>query len=203
VLTSYDHILHAYVKGGVVDYAAIARPAPRAALDRFLKAVGTADVKAEGDAKAQAAAWINVFNALVIDSVVAGNDPALPKFFKADVFPVFGKTYTLDAVRTQALKEPRAVFALSPGAVGGPALRSEVYLGKRLDAQLEDQAHAFLNDATKNAFKKPIARVSPVFQWCKTPQALIAEYAPTVARPWVARAKLSFGTFDWKLNGKR
>lgn len=203
VITSYDHILHAYVKSGVVDYAAIARPAPKAALERFLKAAEKADVKAEGDAKAQQATWINVFNALVIDSVVAGNEPSLPKFFHADVYQVFGKAYTLDALRVQALKEPRAVFALVPGAVGGPPLRSEAYIGKRLDTQLEDQAHLFLNDTSKNVFKKPVAKVSPLFSWAKTPQAVIAKYAPTVAQPWVAKAKLSYGSFDWKLNGKR
>ncbi|MDB5099395.1 MAG: hypothetical protein JWM80_3816 [Cyanobacteria bacterium RYN_339] len=201
-MTSYDHILHAYVKAGVVDYASISRPAPRAALERFLKTVGSADLVAEGDAKAQNAAWINVFNALVIDSVVAGNDPAIPKFFKVDSYQVFGKDVTLDAVRKQALKEPRAVFALTPGAIGSPKLRSEVYVGAHLDAQLEDQARGFLGDPKRNQFTKPTAHLSPIFSWFGTPREVLVKYAPVAAKAWLPKAKVSYGSFDWHLNGK-
>jgi hypothetical protein len=203
VITSYDHILHAYVKAGAVDYAAISRPAPRAALERFLKAAGTADVAAEGDAKAQTAAWINVFNALVIDSVVAGNQPAMPAFFHKDTYQVFKQSYTLDALELQILKEPRNIFGLCRGAKGSPHLLGQAYVGKHLDAQLDEQARGFLADPTANQFKKPEARLSPIFTWRKTPRALIAKYVPAAVKPWFPKAKIVDGKFDWALNGKR
>src|SRR5205823_1505508 len=100
-------------------------------------------------------------------------------------------------------KDPRAAFALTPAAVGGPKLRSEIYTGAKLDDQLDAQAHAFMNDATHNQFKKPTARVSPLFQWYKTPRPVLVKYAPTAALPWLSTAKLTYTTFDWHLNGKR
>src|SRR6185436_15382923 len=101
----------------------------------------------------QLAFWINAYNAYTIQLVnshherasiqnlraVLGHSPWQEPLVKAG-----GRTYTLDQVEHEILRkrfhEPRIHFAIVCAAVSCAPLRSEAYVGVRIEAQLDDQA---------------------------------------------------------------
>jgi hypothetical protein len=78
---------------------------------------------------------------------------------------------TLDDIEHGTLRanynEPRIHFALVCAAVSCPPIRAEAYFGDRLDAQLDDQGAAFLNDPRLNRFDVERGQVylSKIFDW--------------------------------------
>jgi hypothetical protein len=85
------------------------------------------------------------------------------------VVHLFGKTITLDDVEHGLIRpqyhEPRVHFALVCAAKGCPPLRSQSYVGSRLDEQLDDQAKMFLTNGGKNRVKDHTIYLSPIFKW--------------------------------------
>ncbi len=153
----WDALLHAHVTAGLVDYDAFARSAEFGAyLGRL--------ASAQPDALAQAdrlAFWINTYNAYTIQQVNAHAERRsirnirktlgmlpLKGPWSEPMVHAAGRTLTLDEVEHEIIRkqfrEPRIHFALVCAALGCPPLRSEAYVGARLEEQLDDQARAFL-----------------------------------------------------------
>ena len=93
-------------------------------------------------------------------------------------------------------------------------LREEAFVAERLDAQLDEQARAFVNDPLRNRFDKATrtAHLSEIFKWFaedfEGPAGSVQKYvARYVADPEVARAlandgyKVEWIDYDWTLNG--
>lgn len=219
--SGYDRLLRAHVREGVVDYAGFA--AGRPVLTKLVSAIATADPKAEGDRPAQLAAWLNAYNALVIEAVLQGKSPGTLLgrfgFFMADRRPVFGQAMTLHAMENAhvraAFPDARIHFALVCASRSCPKLRSEAYAGPRLGAQLDDQARWFLASAERNRFEPATrtARLSPIFQWyaadferdAGSVPRYVQRFAPPAARAWVAApgTTIAYLDYDWSLNGRR
>lgn len=168
VLPAFDHslfnaLLRAHVKNGLVDYPAFKGNAEFA---RYLASLKSADLKNLEEAE-RIAFWLNVYNAYTIQLVASrGETQSIRNINKS--FGIFrlkgpwseefvqaaGRTLTLDDVEHRILRhdfsEPRVHFAMSFGAISAPSLRNEAYTGHRLDEQLEDQAHTFIHDTTRN-----------------------------------------------------
>jgi hypothetical protein len=172
-----------YVRGGkasAVNYSGFAQN--RASLRAYVAQAG-AVTQAEFDTwsrASQLAFLINVYNANTINLVLDGY-PRIQSIremgrlgqtpWQRPILPLFGSQRSLDYVehglirRSNLYNEPRIHFALNCAAVSCPALRSEAYVGARLEAQLEDQTRKFLSDTTRNYLYGNQLNLSPIFRW--------------------------------------
>ena len=215
-------VLKSHVKDGVVDYAEIRKN--RGPLDTYLadlESVTKADYGGWTE-KRKIAFLLNAYNAYTIKLIV-DNDPVasikdLGGFFSS-VFSkkfiplkkLFGKDVSLNAIEHDTLrekfKEPRIHFALVCASKSCPPLRAEAYRAADLAAQLDDQARAFLKDATKNRYDAPrkTLYLSKIFDWFDED----FEAGGGTVRDFVARylkiprdVRIRHLNYDWSLNGK-
>mgnify|MGYP001585357909 CR=1 FL=1 len=108
--------------------------------------------------------------------------------------------------------EPRLHFALVCAAKGCPTLRSEAYVGPRLDSQFDDQAKQFLAMPDKNRVEaaERVGYLSPIFKWYggdfekKSGSVLAAlkPYWPEKSAAALAKGgfKIRYTDYDWSLN---
>ena len=212
----FDALLRAHVANGEVRYAGFAESP---AFGRYLADLGK---PAPPDGRAQTLAhYINAYNALAIAGIVDGLSPSTPlgriRYFRVRTWPLDGTTISLHDLEHKVIRplgEPRIHFAIVCAARSCPFLRPEAYAAARLDAQLDDQAHAFVNDPARNRFDKATrtAHLSEIFKWFAEdfagPAGSVQKYiARYVADADVARALAGDGyevrwiDYDWTLNG--
>jgi len=129
------------------------------ALDALRQQMATVDVKALSRPD-QFAYWINLYNISVVNTVVEGYPVAsirdlstdliikLNVFKKATIKTREGMMSLNDIENTQVregFKDPRIHFAINCAAKSCPPIRTEPYVGARINEQLDDQARRFLN----------------------------------------------------------
>ncbi len=178
----WDDLLHRYTDGSQVDYLRWQQEG-RTQLRDWLSSATAEPVVGEEDE--QLAAWINLYNALVVAHIL-GSYPmrsirprflGLPNwiafwwFFMGPTHAVGDRRYSLNHIEQHILKkrfsDPRIHFALACGAIGSPRLRPEAYRPDRVRQQLEDDASRFINDPT-NVVYDPEANLlscSKIFKW--------------------------------------
>lgn len=239
----FDEILDLYVRDGLVYYYALRQE--RTKFDRYVQALGevSADTIANWPQPRQLAYWINAYNAFVLRTVIdaypirgkASDYPAasirqIPGAFERRTFRAGGRQLTLDAIERDvigAFDDPRALLALSRGAVGGSRLKSEAFTADRLDQQLTTMTSELVTrrvlvqvDAGNNRLS-----VNPMFSWREALfTRTLANRAPAIyaTRSPLERAVLAlidplivpseaeflrkngfsmvFHEFDWQLN---
>jgi Protein of unknown function, DUF547 len=168
--------------------------------------------------------WINAYNAFTVQLIVNHLDkkiksikditgisiPLVNSPWDIKFIKIGDKTMDLNQIEHGIIRkqftEARIHFALVCAAKSCPSLRNEAYDAAKLNAQLDDQAVIFLNDATKNKVSKSDIKLSPIFNWyegdftAKMPlKDWAAKYAKT--KPEGVQ-KVSFLDYDWALNGK-
>lgn len=138
---------------------------------------------------------------------------------------LLGQTRSLDDIEQGLLRgapeyrDPRAHFALNCASLACPALRDEAYVGARLDAELDDQAHRFLRNRTRNRFERGTRRmlVSHIFDWYVADfdraggvRGFLAGYADALGMTMAEAADLRVGRigidylpYDWSLNRRQ
>lgn len=225
--TPFDRMLTAWVTDGMVDYDAFAAsPEFRAYLAAL--AAASPDRMARAD---QLAYWINVYNAYTIELINSRRERRSIRdinkrfgiTFKSPwaepIVKAGGRTLTLDDVEHTIIrptyKDPRIHVALVCAAKGCPPLRSEAFVGARLDAQLDDQARRFLAQTSKNRIDVSARTVygSPIFTWYRGDfggtLAGVGAFWATYVPAGPARDLLHSGTFrwvdtdyDWTLNAR-
>jgi hypothetical protein len=180
---AFDKALKAYTfkKGSQVsvDYKSLAEN--KGELDSYLKqleAVKKAEFsKFTTDEKL--AFWINAYNAYTLKLIIK-NYPV--KSIK-DIGGLFsgpwdqkfiylmGKNMTLNEIEhgtiRKQFKEPRIHFAVNCASIGCPSLLQEVFVGSKLDAQLETATKNFLANKDKNFYDKSknTLFMSKIFKW--------------------------------------
>ena len=219
----YQTVKH-HVKNGLVDYAGL--KTDRHDLDRYLaltSAVSEPDFKSWSE-KQRLAFLINDYNAttlrLIIDHYPVKSIKDIGSILKGPwsqpVVRLFERTMTLDDLEHKMIRvqfaEPRVHFALVCAARGCPSLRSEAYLGERLDAQLDDQARKFLADPRKNRVDAAdrLVHLSPIFKWygvdfekkAGSVLAAVKSYWPGNEAAVFDHADFSihYTDYDWSLN---
>lgn len=242
----YDSVLAAHVRGGQVDYSALA--AQRDALDRYVEQLGavTADEFAGWSEADRIAYLINAYNAVML-KIVIDHYPIEPGGFftvRRHAYPnnsvrqidgvfdgirhrVAGELMTLDDIEHGRLRanysEPRIHFALVCAALSCPPLRDEAYTGGRLDAQLDDQGEAFMNDPTNNRVdsQEGVVYLSKIFDWfgedfagfapetgyagdraTRGVLAFVSRYLPEPEAEYLREGhyRVEFLDYDWTLN---
>lgn len=219
----YSTLLRAHVRNGTVDYAGLKAQEKR--LDAYLGILGAADPE-DLDPREQMAFFINAYNAWTL-KVVLNRYPKITSIkdtgtlfsspWKVPVVRLMGRVLTLDHLENEILRprfrDPRVHFALSCASRSCPPLRPEPYEGQRLDAQLDDAARSFINDARFNAVEGKVLRLNKIFDWYaddfggpKGVLGFVRRYADTrLAReldalgPAPSTASMPY---DWGLNGR-
>jgi hypothetical protein len=130
--------------------------------------------------------WINAYNICTLKGIV-DNYPIKPSRFMLLFYPansvmhlaelrnktyfmIIGIQYTLDEIERDILlgrfEEPRACFAISYGTMSSAALRTEPYVGKVIERQLEEQVKNYLarSDAFKIDEANKVVYLSPIFK---------------------------------------
>ncbi len=224
----YDALLKQYVnEQGLVDYQGLkAKGADQ--LDAYLQTLAATNPAQLGE-KERLAFWINAYNAYTLKLIVesypvesiketAGGAfiPRARSPWEAAFATVGGTDYTLNEIEHEIIRkafdDPRIHFAVNCAAKSCPKLRPEAYVGARLDAQLDDQAWAFLHNEELNripAGEGAIA-LSKIFKWYGEDfggsdaaiQAFLAPYFEgTVREKLEAGAyEIDFLDYDWSLN---
>jgi hypothetical protein len=211
----FDALLRAHVNAGHVDYPAFQNaPTFRTYVADLATPVRLAN-RAE-----ELAFYINAYNALAIAGILDGLSPSSAigrqRFFRFRDWPLAGRSVTLHDLEHKLLRplgEPRIHFAIICASRSCPFLRSEAYVASRLDAQLDAQVRAFVNDPFRNRFDKATktAQLSEIFKWfdedfrtAGSVQKFIARYVadPDVARELAADGyRIEWIAYDWSLNG--
>jgi hypothetical protein len=218
-------VLSRFVKAGLVDYRGL--KSDPADLKRYLDQVSEVSEQeyASWGAREQVAFLCNVYNAstlqLVIDAypIRSIRDIGfLPHAaWRKEVVRVFGRTTSLewiehDQLRARFPEQPGVHFALVCAARGCPPLRSEPYIGKRLQAQLDEQARKFMADTTKNrviAVRRTV-QLSRIFKWyeedfTRTGTGVldyVQRFFPRDAQQDLSAGgfRIEYTDYDWSLN---
>ncbi|MEL6768105.1 MAG: DUF547 domain-containing protein [Pseudomonadota bacterium] len=224
--TAWDRFLAAYLRAdgegiGRVDYAAVT-PDDHAALKAYIATLGREDVAAL-DRPAQLAYWINLYNAVTVDLVLdaypvtsirrvgAGLLPTGP--WGAPVVMVRGKALSLNDIEHAIVRpiwqDARVHYGFNCAAAGCPNLAAVAYRGATVDALLQQNARAFVNDP--RGFRDEDGRLvaSKIYAWFKEDfggtDAGVLAHARRFAGPALA-ARLEGATgidrydYDWSLN---
>jgi len=238
----FDEILDTYVRDGLVYYRAL--KGERGKFDRYVQSLAetSADTVKGWTPERQLAFWINTYNALVLKTVIdhyplrgrAPEYPAnsirqIPGAFERTTHRAGGRSFTLDALEREVIAgfgDPRALFALGRGAMGGGRLKSEAFTSERLDSQLTTMTSELVTrrvlvfvDAANG-----VLSVNPIFSWREAAFVKMADKAKEVynTRSPLERAVLAmidpllvpneseflrkntfrmvFHDFDWTLN---
>jgi hypothetical protein len=191
----------------------------------------------------QIAFWLNAYNGLVLQTVIdhypiakttnlfpAKSIRQIPGAFDKQAHHVGGLTLSLDQIEQTVLAsfhDPRVYFALGRGAEGGGRLRSEAFVGSRLEHQLSEAEAECDNRAQCLEIDRGQGKmsVSAIFSWReKDFVAAYADKAPAVfanrspieravvafvepkllpaEREFVAKNTfaMAYSPFDWTLN---
>ncbi len=223
--TRLARVLDAVVKDARVDYAKLkSNPAE---LDGYLQdvaAVPAAEFARWREAD-RLALLINLYNAqtlrLIIDHYPLTSIRSIGVLpgaaWREPIVRQGGQIMTLSYLESDVIRadyrEPRIHFALVCAAIGCPPLRSEPYVGARLNEQLDDQARRFLATPEKNRFDAASAtlHLSPIFKWYQKDFVASAGSLALYVKPFMpeaqhssstypAKVKVTFTDYDWTLN---
>ncbi len=212
----FDGVVKAHVAKGRVDYKAL-KAAPQG-LDQYLDglaAVPEAQFRAWTEPR-QIAFLANLYNAatlkMILDHYPVKSIKDIGSIFKGPwdqpVVRLFGNTITLNNLEHGILRkdyhEPRLHMALVCAAKGCPPLRSEAYVGERLDEQLSDQSRIYL--ASPAGFQldraKGEVRISSIFKWYGGDFASVPAFVTQYSGQNVDGLKIRYLDYDWSLNDK-
>lgn len=210
----FDAVLKAHVAEGRVDYKAL-KAAPEE-LDAYLDelaAMPEAQFKAWPESS-QIAFLVNLYNAatlkLIVDHYPVKSIKDIGSLFKGPwdqpVVRLFGQTITLNNLEHDNLRkdyhEPRLHMALVCAAKGCPPLRSEAYVGERLDEQLTDQSRIYLASPTGLVLNraKNEAHISSIFKWYGKDFPSVPAFVARYSGHNVDGLKIRYLDYDWSLN---
>lgn len=204
-----DAFLKAHVSNGLVDYKAITADSKE--LESLITMIENAEVAKSGSKDYQAF-YINAYNLHVINGIVTYNlKSPLDKagFFDKIKVTVAGEKLTLNDIENKKLravvKDARFHFVLVCGALGCPPLINTAYKPELLESQLETQTKKAINNDQFIRVNKNKVAVSQIFEWYKvdftTNGSTILKFIDKYReQPLPEKAKLSFYTYNWKVN---
>ncbi|UCF84854.1 MAG: DUF547 domain-containing protein [Desulfobacteraceae bacterium] len=216
----YVELLGKYVKDGVVDYRGF--KSEEVKLDQYLTVLEKIDTGTLSH-KEQFAFYVNAYNAWTI-KLILGGYPGIKSIkdqgslfkspWKKKICRIDGGVITLDDIEHNILrpkfKDPRVHFAINCAAKSCPPLRSEPYLGNRLDQQLDEMTRSFINDPHSNRLEDRTLYVSSIFKWFAEDfnndvLSFFLKYAQGKLKKQLesnkGEIKVKYLDYDWALNG--
>ena len=131
--------------------------------------------------------------------------------------PLFSETERVAIIR-EVFKDARIHFAINCAAKSCPPIRSEAFVGERLDAQLDEQARLFLNGPHGARFERDgdeltihVTKIMDWFgddfeKWAGGKAKFIRKYMPAGKQRMIDQAKeidIEYDDYDWALNDWR
>jgi len=207
-----DIFFKQYVKEGNIDYTALQTNRP--ILDSLSRLIGVLDISRQPEV-VRKAYWINVYNVLVIKSVVDNYPITSPKdvpgFFDNAKHKIGGELLTLNEIEKDILlknfKDGRLHFALVCGARGCPPITSFAYTPALLDSQLDIQIRSALNDPQfirlDHAGKE--VELSEIFNWYESDftseQGTVLKFINNYKTTSIPENySIRYYPYDWSLN---
>lgn len=199
------------IKANLLDYKALSEAPEMGAIKRKLANYDPSHLEKEE----KLAFYINAYNYFTvklisdnygIDSIKSlGN--WLSPVWRKPVGKINGQPVTLDQIEHDILRkmdEPRIHFAIVCASMSCPDLRNEAYLAGKLNAQLDDQIHLFLENNTKGAaIKDGKLYLSKIFSWFSKdfrPFGGVKEFVHLYREDWKQYKSVRYFSYNWKLN---
>ncbi len=218
--SALDRLLKKHVfEGGFVDYAALREDAK--VLDDYIASLADAPFEELGRNE-KLAMLINGYNAftlrLILDHYPLKSIKDIPGEKRWDHirWKIGGQTWSLNQIEHEQIRpkfeEPRIHFALVCAAIGCPPLRSEAYLGSRVEEQLEDQSRYVHNSPLWFRFEpeKNVMHLTSLYKWygddfkqvAGSVLKYAARYLPELKAALDAgkEPKIEWIEYDWTLN---
>jgi hypothetical protein len=216
---AFDEVLRAHVKDGVVDYPGVAQDTRYSA---YLEQLARIDPNALPTRRHRLAFWINAYNAFAIKGILDGYSPMTRigqwRYFIGKQHRVGGEPINLYDLEKKLLipdfREPRIHFAIVCASQSCPKLRPQAFTADQLDAQLEENARAFVNDQTRNRFDREnhVVYLSKIFEWFEPDFRAHGQSLLNYVRRYLNDPELvadlatqpyrvEFLDYDWNLNG--
>ena len=153
---TFDALLRAHVRDGVVDYRGLV--SQREELSEYLAALAEASLS-QATRQETLAFWINAYNAFTLELIVERygtidsiKDIASSRRWTDERWRAAGRKLSLDQIEHEILRkmgEPRIHFTIVCASKSCPDLRAEAYVAERLEEQLDDATKGFLSDRRK------------------------------------------------------
>ena len=217
----YAQLLNSYVHEGQVSYDGFKQDESK--LDRYLAMLETIDPQ-DLTAEERFAFYANAYNAWTI-KVILSKYPNISSIKELGIFNtgpwrkklvrLDGQVLSLDNIEHDILrpqfKDPRVHFAINCAAYSCPPLRSEPYVGSRLDDQLDEATRAFINHPGRNYMDGDTLYVSKIFKWFAEdfngdPAAFVRRYAQGRFKTELSArgdsVKVKYLPYDWSLNNR-
>ncbi len=180
----------------------------------------------------QLAYWINLYNINVVGVVVdhypvdsildiSSNPLIRHDVFKRASVAVAGGKLSLNDVENEKIRaqfrDPRIHFAINCGAKSCPPIRSEAYVGDRLDEQLDDQVRRFAAGPGVRIVRsgaRTVVYTSKIMKWFRDDfdqwggggEAFLRRYLPAEKAARLGSSSnptLEYDDYDWTLNDWR
>lgn len=225
---AWEAFLMRYVRIGPDNVHRVAygevTPADREALRAYLARLSDTPVS-RYDRPEQLAYWINLYNALAVETVLehypiasirdigAGSGSPAGGPFGLPLIEIEGQAVSLSDIRNRILRpiwrDPRILYALSCAALACPNLQPVPFSSKRLDRQLSAAAMAYVNDSRCIRLEGSQLVVSSLFRWYRedfggSDEAVIHHLmgfaAPRLAMKLQGFDRIAGDVFDWRLN---
>lgn len=206
-----------------IRYAAVT-DADRGKLDGYIERLSDIEVTSLARDE-QFALWVNLYNALTV-AVVLDHYPVdsirdiniSPGWFSRgpwgkELVTVEGRDLSLDDIEHRILRpvwqDPRVHYVVNCAALGCPNLMAEPYTADDLEAQLNSQAHAYVNHPRGARFEDGNLVVSTIFDWFQedfggTEQGVISHLMECAEPALAERLETADGIddyeYDWGLN---
>ena len=209
----------------LVNYSGLA--ADRSKLQAYLTTLGATPIS-RFNRNEQMAYWINLYNALtvqvILDHMPVGSirdiniSPGLLSVGPWDkkLFQIEGEDLSLNDIEHRILRpvwqDPRIHYAVNCASIGCPNLKKTAYTGKALEADLDQAARAYVNNARGVTVRNGLVTVSRIYDWFiedfggseKSVLGHIRQYAdPDLAAQLDQIGDLNDTQYDWSLNSAR
>lgn len=177
--------------------------------------------------------WINVYNIFTVNMVLThyylddtrqktlqsirhiSDLPPKKRVWEREAGIISNKSYSLDEIEHRILRklgDPRIHMAIVCASLSCPDLRSESYVAKKLDAQLNDQVKRALQNTTKGAHynaEDNTLTINKIFKWFTQDfggkdglRRFLATHYPDkdIGSKILSKTKVTFFRYFWDLN---
>ena len=155
--------------------------------------------------------YINLYNAatvkLIVNHYPVEGIKDIPNRWSKKWIKVGNNVLSLNGIEHDILRkmgEPRIHFAINCASYSCPKLWNEAFIPEKVEQQLDQVAHDFVNDPTKNRFEQDEAQLSKIFKWYKgdfTEDVSLLEYINQYLNdPINKNTDIDYLDYDWSLN---
>lgn len=197
------------VSDGLVKYGQI--KSNPSTLNELVNYISTANLD-QMDDSGKLAFYMNAYNLYVIKQIIdqypVGSPMDIEGFFDQKKITVAGEQLTLNDLENKKIRsysDPRIHFTLVCAAMGCPRLGNFAFTPELVEEQLEMQTRLALNDPKFIRSKGETLEISEIFKWYRsdfgeTDADLVLFLKKYRNNEVASDVKLSYYTYDWKLN---